>query len=51
MSKHTIFSALPIGARFKCNGNECVKRSTRTAVLVKYERVFYFTKDTLVTAA
>lgn len=39
---NTIFAALPIGTRFECNGNECIKKSTRTALLVQYGRVFYF---------
>lgn len=38
----TTFLAVPIGGRFERNGNECVKRSTRTALLVQYKRVFYF---------
>jgi hypothetical protein len=36
------FRALPVGAHFACNGNNCVKRSTRTAELVEYKRTFYF---------
>jgi len=36
------FRALPVGARFMCNGNRCVKRSTKTARLVDYGRTFYF---------
>lgn len=36
------FRALPVGAHFTCNGNRCVKQSTKTARLVDYNRVFYF---------
>lgn len=36
------FRALPVGARFMCNGNRCVKQSTKTARLVDYGRTFYF---------
>lgn len=49
MRRYKTFEALPVGARFECNGNECVKRSTRTALLVQYGRVFYFAKNTPVT--
>ena len=38
----TIFAAVPVGSRFECNGNFCVKKSTRTAILENYGRVFYF---------
>jgi len=48
-TKNTTFSVLPIGTRFECNGNVCIKRSTRTAVLVQYGRVFYFHRDSRVT--
>jgi hypothetical protein len=43
------FSQLPIGALFHCNGNECRKQSTRTAVLTQYGRVFYFSQTDKVT--
>ena len=36
------FEQLAIGDRFLCNGNEYVKRSTRTVLLVNFNRVFYF---------
>ena len=39
---NTSFIALPIGACFICNGNECLKKSTRTALLVAYDKIFYF---------
>ena len=38
----TIFASVPVGSRFECNGNICVKQSTRTAVLEQFGRVFYF---------
>jgi hypothetical protein len=38
----TIFAAIPVGSYFECNGNVCRKQSTRTARLVDYDRVFYF---------
>jgi len=40
--KRTTFAALEIGAYFNANGNRCKKVSTRTALLVAYDRVFYF---------
>ena len=43
------FSQLPVGAIFKCNGNECRKQSTRTALLIAYGRVFYFGQNEGVT--
>ena len=43
------FSQLPIGALFQCNGNQCRKQSTRTAVLTQYGRVFYFSQTDRVT--
>ena len=44
----TTFSALPVGARFHCNGNDCVKQSSATARLVRYNRVFYFGRTEVV---
>lgn len=46
---HASFAALPIGARFFCNGNRCIKRSNRTAKLVDYSLTFYFPKATTCT--
>lgn len=43
------FSALPIGARFFCNGNRCIKKSNRTAQLVDYRLTFFFAKTTTCT--
>lgn len=37
-----LFSAVTSGAAFAYNGNVWVKRSTRTAYLPMYRRVFYF---------
>jgi hypothetical protein len=36
------FGSLPTGAIFFCNGNRCIKRSSRTADLVDWGRTFYF---------
>ena len=38
----TIFAAVSVGSRFECNGNFCVKKSTHTAMLEGYGRIFYF---------
>jgi hypothetical protein len=43
------FSQLPIGAVFHCNGNRCRKQSTRTALLIQFNRVFYFSQSDRVT--
>ena len=48
LTKHAKFVDLPIGAKFSCNGNECIKKSTRTAILLQFDRVFYFRKNELV---
>ena len=42
------FKTIPVGSRFICNGNECLKRSNRTALLIEYGRVFYFQDNTIV---
>lgn len=36
------FRMVRIGELFECNGNLCIKKSTRTAMLVSAKRVFYF---------
>lgn len=36
------FRIVGIGERFECNGNTCIKKSTRTAEIVGTGRVFYF---------
>jgi hypothetical protein len=36
------FKNVRVGEMFTCNGNLCVKKSTRTALLVTAGRVFYF---------
>lgn len=40
--RHVQFKGIAIGQRFFCNGNWCIKRSTRTAMLEGYNKVFYF---------
>lgn len=37
-----LFSQIQIGAKFHFNGNDCLKVSSRTAMLLSYGRVFYF---------
>lgn len=44
----TVFAAIPVGTRFECNGNVCLKTSTRTAILENYDRVFYFAMGDIV---
>ena len=41
------FSDIPVGRHFMCNGNRCFKRSSRTALLIQYNRVFYFAMNTI----
>lgn len=41
---NTIFCTLPVGTRFLCNGQECIKQSTRTALMVSVDRVFYYAR-------
>ena len=36
------FAQLATGDRFRCQGNEYIKRSTKTALLVNFNKVFYF---------
>ena len=36
------FSELEIGQTFYCNGNWCVKKSSRTALLKGFDKTFYF---------
>lgn len=43
------FNRVAIGATFCKNGNAYIKRSTRTAFLTKYNRIFYFGQRELVT--
>ena len=43
------FAEVPLGTLFWCNGNHCLKRSTRTAYLLAFERVFYFRQHEMVT--
>lgn len=39
---NTIFCAIPVGTRFECNGNAYIKKSSRTAYLIEFDRTFYF---------
>jgi hypothetical protein len=34
------FSQVPVGQVFKCNGNTCIKQSTRTAWILNSESPF-----------
>jgi hypothetical protein len=45
----TTFNTVPVGVEFECNGNRCLKVSTRTARLLEYGRVFYFGMAEVVT--
>lgn len=47
MRKRT-FKEIAIGERFFCNGNLCVKKSTKTATLLQYDRTFYFNQKDIV---
>lgn len=42
------FKDIAIGATFTCNGNKCIKKSTRTALIVDYNKVFYYSGNTLI---
>jgi len=42
------FDQLKVGAYFSKNGNKCYKRSTMTAELLDYNRIFYYRKAELV---
>jgi hypothetical protein len=42
------FKALPVGQTFWYNGNEYTKKSTRTAYLHEFKRVFYFGQNDIV---
>ena len=45
----TLFKHVPVGSTFTCNGNVCIKRSSRTALLVAYDRWFYFSASDVCT--
>ena len=45
--QYAYFNELPIGASFVSNGNQCRKRSTRTAELIDFKRWFYFSAKEL----
>lgn len=42
------FAVFPIGRLFRCNGNDYVKLSTRTARMLSNGRIFYFSKGEMV---
>lgn len=45
------FHELAVGAVFICNGNRCTKRSSRTALIAEYGRVFYYAQNEWVEVA
>lgn len=44
---YTYFKNLNKGDIFLCNGNNCIKKSNRTAELMEYKKIFYFKKFAL----
>lgn len=42
------FRKLCLGDKFTYNGNEYEKKSSRTAILIAYNRVFYFKQGDLI---
>lgn len=42
------FKGLHIGVIFTYNGNDYIKKTTRTAYLIKYNKVFYFKANEVV---
>lgn len=38
------FDQLKVGAKFSCNGNACVKKSSRTATMLDFDRWAYYGK-------
>lgn len=40
-----LFKQVKVGYMFVLNGNRCIKRSSRTAKLVEYNKVFYIGKN------
>lgn len=42
------FEFLDVGRMFRCNGNDYVKQSTRTARMLANGRVFYFRRGEVV---
>jgi len=36
------FGQVRVGELFQCNGNLCLKKSTRTAEIIELGRVFYY---------
>jgi hypothetical protein len=45
----TTFNAVRKGEYFISGGNICLKTSSRTAKLIQYNRVFYFSQNEVVT--
>lgn len=41
----TTFALIPLNTVFYCNGNRCIKKSSKTALLLEYGRIFYFGQD------
>lgn len=46
--KSITFSGVKIGQGFKCNGNYCIKKSKRTAMITEFSKVFYYHKNEIV---
>ena len=42
------FKQIRIGSMFYCNGNLCIKRSSRTALIKQYNRIFYYGENEMV---
>lgn len=42
------FSDIRVGDTFYANGNQYIKKSTRTALLVEYGRTFYYGQNEVV---
>jgi len=42
------FRELPVGRLFRCNGNDYLKQSTRTARMLANGRVIYFGKSEII---
>lgn len=42
MLEKRYFRDLEVGDKFYCNGNVCLKRSSRTALILRFNKVFYY---------
>lgn len=51
MLKTYFFHEIPVGGLFHCNGNACKKQSSRTAMLIAFQKVAYFGAYELVKSA